>query len=326
MIILFEPTLDANTFDDLTIDNNILVSIFKINKHNQSTLFLFISNMSQESSSESFAAQSMFLNCIISVPLPTDYNPEKYFTFDNLKFVLLAGKQRAGKTSAANHIVKQLNTGYESIYAEKYALAATLKDIVNDLTKLFGVEIGSMHDEDTKVKYRKYLQTVGTEIFRNKVFEDIWSQLLLRDVAHNIAISKNDYMKHKLEKYHVEDSATHDILKDMSGDSIRVVSSDEAVTDGMLTNVLTNKLKTYVVVIDDIRFQNEINFFRNRFGDKVTVIQIDRTEVVDVENADHCSEHQTLVVDNIVHNIDTDMNVYLNDVYELVKVFVEKDD
>ena len=113
------------------------------------------------------------------------------------RVILITGKAYSGKDTTADYIVRQfLSNG---VNAKKVALADKLKIISQQLIKLFyGIEIPLTDFYDQVLKdevrqdlptfagkpfsLRSVLQHVGTNIFRDNVYTNIWCEILHRDV------------------------------------------------------------------------------------------------------------------------------------------------
>ena len=87
-------------------------------------------------------------------------------------FILVAGRTGAGKTTFAEAFTG-LSVGYEEGSEDDkfgvYAIADNLKFLTVNLFKVFKDENISIYDLDnnnTKEKYRNYLQQIGTECCR----------------------------------------------------------------------------------------------------------------------------------------------------------------
>ena len=115
-----------------------------------------------------------------------------------------------GKSTLSNYIT----TNYHNIIS--YSLADKLKQITFELLQLFNINISSIDDlyNENKEKYRKYLQTIGTEMFQSNFGKEFWCEQVIKQIQ---------------------------------------------------------KLPThYTIIVDDIRFQHEIDFFKRNF-DKTSI-------------------------------------------------------
>lgn len=109
--------------------------------------------------------------------------------------LIFCGKAHSGKNTAADYVSQQLNrVGYEVI---KVGLADQLKHISQRLIKLFygiHIPIEDFYDESAKervrddlpqfdghpFKLRTVLQKIGTDIFRDMLWENIWCDTFYR--------------------------------------------------------------------------------------------------------------------------------------------------
>jgi hypothetical protein len=162
--------------------------------------------------------------------------------------ILITGKKHSGKSTLSKYI----STNYPNTIT--YSLADKLKQITFELLRLFNINISSIDDlyNENKEKYRKYLQTIGTEIFQSNFGKDFWCEQVLNQIQE-----------------------------------------------------LPNH---YNIIIDDIRFQHEIDFFKKHF-DNCKVIQIINERIV--SNDIHPSETQNLHnIDYIIKNNSTKEDLY----------------
>ena len=136
-----------------------------------------------------------------------------------MSIILVTGKSGSGKSTLSKYIVDN----YDS-YIE-VALADKLKQLTFKLLQLFNVKIDSIDDlynVNTKNKYRKYLQNIGTECCRDIFGDDFWCDMLKLDLSKNIIISDIRYaneMNYFMNKY-----SDHDII------SIKVVKKNSSTT------------------------------------------------------------------------------------------------
>ena len=88
--------------------------------------------------------------------------------------ILITGVAGSGKSTVAEYIEKRY--GYK-----EYALGDKLKELTYRLLKTFDVPVNlvdDLYDVNTKCKYRKYLQLIGTECMRGTFGDDFWSEQL----------------------------------------------------------------------------------------------------------------------------------------------------
>ena len=101
--------------------------------------------------------------------------------------ILLIGPAGSGKSTIAYWLMKEY--GFK-----EFALGNKVKELTFLLLKLFNVEIDSIEDLyniETKNKYRKYLQMIGTDCCRKVFGEDFWCKQLEESISteKNIVIS-----------------------------------------------------------------------------------------------------------------------------------------
>ena len=208
--------------------------------------------------------------------------PAKYF---NIICIMLGGKQRVGKTTASVHMQHEINNFYQ-VPCLRYALSTKLKDITNDLCILFDVNVGSFHDEATKINNRRYLQQIGTNIMRKHFGDEFWCEVLYKRIIADV----------------------------------RKIIRELVDSNGISCSQLSYVSKKYkdrelytpiVVIIEDTRYQNEINYFKQQFDKAISVI-IERPDVGGQTSVNHSSEQQTL-----------DGDVYINNSFDLNRYFAQ---
>ena len=136
-----------------------------------------------------------------------------------MSIILVTGKSGSGKSTLSKYIVDN----YDS-YIE-VALADKLKQLTFKLLQLFNVKIDSIDDlynVNTKNKYRKYLQNIGTECCRDVFGDDFWCDMLKLDLSKNIIISDIRYVNEM--NYFMNKYSDHDII------SIKVVKKNSSTT------------------------------------------------------------------------------------------------
>lgn len=106
----------------------------------------------------------------------------------------ICGKKGSGKTLFSNNLELELNTHntYRRLQVDRYSFAQPLKQICHIL---FGGDeqgwFGDDSDKNSKLPffsdkcdkiptYRRAMQTVGTDLFRNNLYQNIWI-----DIAYN---------------------------------------------------------------------------------------------------------------------------------------------
>ena len=227
--------------------------------------------------------------------------------------ILICGQKCVGKSTAANFIHETLRSA--GIRSEILSLGTGVKDVFLELAKLFNlttevcydVEVpqrGSdnqysattcsvyagnrvpityehLNDRKTKEKLRPYLQAIGSDIMRNMVHPDIWTER-----THNIIQKKCSEM---------------------------------------------DRREFTAFIIDDIRYQNELEFFKRHYCYTVSLLL--KKPDTPTENADgsyierfnmekdvHESENQEITA-NFMYEVDKPMEEYRKDMREFVKRF-----
>lgn len=158
-----------------------------------------------------------------------------------MSIILVTGKSGSGKSTLSKYIVDN----YDS-YIE-VALADKLKQLTFKLLQLFNVKIDSIDDLyniETKNKYRKYLQNIGTECCRDVFGDDFWCDMLKLDLSKNIIISDIRYVNEM--NYFMNKYSDHDII------SIKVVKKNSSTTFNNHSSELdTDQLQTDFTIEND---------------------------------------------------------------------------
>ena len=158
-----------------------------------------------------------------------------------MSIILVTGKSGSGKSTLSKYIVDN----YDS-YIE-VALADKLKQLTFKLLQLFNVKIDSIDDlynVNTKNKYRKYLQNIGTECCRDVFGDDFWCDMLKLDLSKNIIISDIRYVNEM--NYFMNKYSDHDII------SIKVVKKNSSTTFNNHSSELdTDQLQTDFTIEND---------------------------------------------------------------------------
>ena len=205
----------------------------------------------------------------------TGYQDDSYYNISRKAplVIMICGKKCTGKSTAAAAIADACKDhGLEPFIV---SLGAAVKDVFLEMGKLFDlkvkdggeevpVQMRHLEDRDMKERLRPYLQTIGSDVMRNRIHKDIWSLCLYE----------------------------------------RIRSRCDAL-DGNVKPVF---------IIDDIRYQNELRYFEQKFCYTITLLL--RKEVETVADQ-HESECQDIVAD-FVYTVDRPIDVFRKDLHEFV--------
>ena len=186
-----------------------------------------------------------------------------------MSIILVTGKSGSGKSTLSKYIVDN----YDS-YIE-VALADKLKQLTFKLLQLFNVKINSIDDLyniETKNKYRKYLQNIGTECCRDVFGNDFWCDMLKLDLSKNIIISDIRYvneMNYFMNKYSDHDIISIKVVKKNSSTNFNNHSSeldiDQLQTDFTIENDFTDSFfKKIDDTLNDYLIRKLVNSFEKR--------------------------------------------------------------
>ena len=168
---------------------------------------------------------------------------------------------------------KYIVDNYDS-YIE-VALADKLKQLTFKLLQLFNVKIDSIDDlynVNTKNKYRKYLQNIGTECCRDVFGDDFWCDMLKLDLSKNIIISDIRYvneMNYFMNKYSDHDIISIKVVKKNSSTTFNNHSSeldiDQLQTDFTIENDFTDSFfKKIDDTLNDYLIRKLVNSFEKQ--------------------------------------------------------------
>ena len=186
-----------------------------------------------------------------------------------MSIILVTGKSGSGKSTLSKYIVDN----YDS-YIE-VALADKLKQLTFKLLQLFNVKIDSIDDLyniETKNKYRKYLQNIGTECCRDVFGDDFWCDMLKLDLSKNIIISDIRYaneMNYFMNKYSDHDIISIKVVKKNSSTTFNNHSSeldiDQLQTDFTIENDFTDSFfKKIDDTLNDYLIRKLVNSFEKQ--------------------------------------------------------------
>lgn len=186
-----------------------------------------------------------------------------------MSIILVTGKSGSGKSTLSKYIVDN----YDS-YIE-VALADKLKQLTFKLLQLFDVKINSIDDLyniETKNKYRKYLQNIGTECCRDVFGDDFWCDMLKLDLSKNIIISDIRYvneMNYFMNKYSDHDIISIKVVKKNSSTTFNNHSSeldiDQLQTDFTIENDFTDSFfKKIDDTLNDYLIRKLVNSFEKQ--------------------------------------------------------------
>jgi hypothetical protein len=172
---------------------------------------------------------------------------EEYF---QVKLIGLAGPKGVGKSTLIDFINDETTNDDTAFFVERLSFATPLKMAChilfggekdgwfgNDLHKSMPCENwGELLGEDYST-YRKILQTVGTEIFRNNVHKDFWRMVWSRSYDRIVAAHKD---------------AAKELL------------------------LATTDVKAYklIIIVDDVRFDNEAELINKTGGDVIRLSRV----------------------------------------------------
>lgn len=230
-------------------------------------------------------------------------------TYVNCSPVLigLAGQAKAGKTVISSFIRDYFASKHE--FNNNQVQNAAFADPIRVIGTVFGFSWEELNDQDKKeqvnefwgITPRKFMQLVGSEMFRNHLDPECWVKLCLKKYHDLFELSKKSIDIHQI------------------GNILRTSRSDNTVVMHALNMPDLEegdeyiKIPTGIMTIGDVRFPNEVQGIHDAGG---IVIRIDRPalSVGNDEWRNHESEKFTkeLKVDEIflndeVSDVDTEL-------------------
>jgi hypothetical protein len=191
--------------------------------------------------------------------------------------ISICGRANSGKDTCANYIINKYSF-------TKIAFADPLKRILKDVfefsnNQLWGEsnlrnveDLRYLRNRDNKIvglSPRECLQKVGTDLFRDELYSEVWTEYLFR----------------KIDLIKANRNLEYDQINDIQFSKTKRSNSN--------------------FIISDLRFCNEADSIRRRGG---YVIKIERNSVLsNVEFANHQSEKETddIKYDYLINNIGT---------------------
>jgi len=164
-----------------------------------------------------------------------------------MKFIIV-GRARSGKSTIANYLS-------DKYHIPSFALGDSLKQLTFKLLSVFNISINSvhdLHDDNTKEKYRAYLQQIGTECCRSVFGENIWCETLDKEISqlNNWIISDvrflNEY-NYFTQKY--PDAITIKVVRDFS---IAASHQSELETKQIKTKYFIENNNTFDMLYENI--------------------------------------------------------------------------
>lgn len=126
--------------------------------------------------------------------------------------ILITGYISSGKDTIANHLLERYSS--KNLNVCKIALADKLKLITQRLIKLFydiDIDLGDFYDQEAKERQRynmphtlrTLLQIVGSDIFRDMLWKDIWCDVISKDISlYDIVIISDWRFPNELHYFH----------------------------------------------------------------------------------------------------------------------------
>jgi hypothetical protein len=212
-----------------------------------------------------------------------------YIIKNNIKLVTFCGKLGHGKSYTANQLTNLLVSNGISVY--RIAFASYIKDTVRQIWNLRKDDYSNFYFDS--LKFTKFIDELKSK-FPSKT--DIINEAALDLIElTKLHLTKKEIITRRLYQY-----IGTDLLRNLDADfhvkklkeKVAIFSSCSLILDG-------------VIIVDDVRFENEAKFVRDNDGILCKVVREDVSENIASVN-DHISENVNLdeyvqfVVENVI--------------------------
>ena len=100
--------------------------------------------------------------------------------------LLIIGKAGSGKSTLSNYLVKKYNF-------KQFALGDNVKYFISDMTNILHnidtnineIKIEELFDVETKKKYRKHMQQIGTDLCQKWFGKTVWCEIINKQIKTN---------------------------------------------------------------------------------------------------------------------------------------------
>lgn len=203
-----------------------------------------------------------------------------------------SGRAKSGKSTAANAVGRWLTSNYEIP-----STVGAFADPIREIGRIFGFtneqlnyqEFKEKVDERWGISPRKFMQLVGSEMFRTHIGQDVW-------IKHMFDIGIPKWV------YFVRNHSVYALDKECAAKPV------------------------YACMIGDVRFKNEADAIRERGG---LIVRINRPGVDDISNGvqNHVSEKEFDLVhaDIIITNDYPDVQTFRDNVCSAASERISKD-
>jgi hypothetical protein len=200
-----------------------------------------------------------------------------YIIKNNIKLVGFCGKLGHGKSYTANQLTNLLVNNGISVY--RIAFAGYIKDMVRQIWNLRKDDYSNFYFDT--LKFTKFIDELKSK-FPSKT--DIINEAALDLIElTNLHLTKKEVITRRLYQY-----IGTDLLRNLDVDfhvkklkeKVAIFSSCSLILDG-------------VIIVDDVRFENEAKFVRDNNGILCKVVREDVSENIASVN-DHISENVNL--------------------------------
>jgi hypothetical protein len=205
----------------------------------------------------------------------------------HVTYIGIQGKAHTGKSSVAKFLAERYDVVYCKAFADPLKTACAV---------LFGLPTNHFYQSEIKemvnpvwgVSPRQILQFVGTEMFRQKIQELI------------------PHVGERFWELRLKNTVNNDILgiTNCEEDFPYVCYVEDDYRDGD------------IIVIEDVRFQNEVDFIQENNG--IIIRLFKKGEEGDVGLKNHASENQSLVFNDDLRIMYINNNGTLEELYEKV--------
>lgn len=241
---------------------------------------------------------------------PNSSTTDELFRFISKRsplIIMICGKKCVGKSTAATAIAKALVDNY-NVQPRIISLGANVKRVFIEMASLFELTTEEYHDVST-------VDDNGESVIKR-----VYTGKRVPITDEHIADRQT---KESMRKY--LQTIGSDIMRNMIHKDIWTLSAHEKIKQ--ICDEY-DKNDHPVIIIDDIRYQNELDYFKRHFCYTISILlhksdnsEYDQNDCVVDRNDMHESETQEINA-NFVYEVDKPLHIFAIDMAEFINRFV----